>query len=105
MADVEFRVATEFSVVRVRVTQEGQERADRLSAQNRCLGCEMVHEDGSKVRCGLCDTCYQGVQNAVRRKKVSKSKLISSGHMFAPGKGGRKPKNSFTESLGKRSTS
>jgi hypothetical protein len=101
MAEVEFRVATEYSVVKVKITPEGKERSERLASENRCLGCEEIHDDGGKIRCGLCDTCYQGVQNAAKKKRISKSKLIASGHMFAPGKGGRKPKNAFTRSLGK----
>jgi hypothetical protein len=100
MPEVMFRVATEFSVVKVKVTDEGQERVDRLSAEARCLGCEETLS--GKVRCGLCDTCYQGTRNAIRKKQVSRNDLIRSGHMRVPQTGGRKPKNEFTRSLQRR---
>ncbi len=67
MADIEFRVATEFSVVKVKVTQEGAARSARLQAEHRCLGCEKQCESTVRLRRGLCDTCYAGMRYAVRK--------------------------------------
>lgn len=99
MADIEFRVATEFNVVKVRVTKEGEQRVDSLTKKHCCLGCEKQLTEEDRVRRGLCDTCYQGMKNAVNKQRVTERELMRDGKLLAPKPGGRKPANAFTASL------
>jgi NifB/MoaA-like Fe-S oxidoreductase len=99
MPEAIFRVAREYDVVRVRVTEEGQARVERLTAENRCLGCEAEHQAEAKVTCGQCATCYPASMRAIRNKQTTRSQLIRDGKMLPPTKGGRKPANKFTQEL------
>lgn len=99
MAQVEFRVATEFNVVKVKVTNEAEERIKRLLAAGCCLGCEKSLATNERVRRGLCDTCYSGMRHAVKKRRTTENKLIAEGELLPPSPGGRKPANSFTEKL------
>lgn len=99
MAEFEFRVATEFNVVKVRISKEVQERIDRLRAENRCLGCEEPILDTDRVRRGLCSCCYGGVRHGLRKHTVTEKRLMEDGHLLPNKPGGRKPKNKFTASI------
>lgn len=102
MSEIAFRVAKEWDVVKVRITDAGQKRADLLLSQGRCLGCEEKLQDGEQVKCGQCATCYQAARRAINSKSVSRSELIREGKMLAPRQGGRKPSNKFTQELSER---
>jgi hypothetical protein len=97
-----FRVVKEWDVVRVRVTEEGRKRIERLLAENRCLGCEEPFADGEKVCCGQCTTCYPASMKGIRNHKVSRNNLIREGKMLSPGPPGPKPKNNYTRELSGR---
>jgi hypothetical protein len=99
MSEVAFRVAKEWDVVRVRVSDEGTRRVAKLLADGRCVACEEPIEAGEQVKCGQCATCYQAARRAIKAKKVSRSQLIRDGKMLAPRDGGRKPSNKFTREL------
>lgn len=101
MSEIAYRVAKEWDVVKVRITEAGQKRADLLQSQNRCLGCE-EKLDGQQAKCGQCPTCYQASRRAIDARKVSRSELIREGKMLAPRTGGRKPSNKFTQELSGR---
>lgn len=99
MAEFEFRVATEFNVVKVKISKEVQERIDRLAAEHRCIGCEEVILETDKERRGLCSTCYSGVRNAMKKHGASEKRLMEDGHLLPSKPGGRVPKNKFTAAL------
>ena len=102
MSEVMFCVAKEFDVVKVKMTKEGSDRVERLTAvgeHGACLGCERAFEDGEITRCGQCHTCYNGTLYAISKKKTTRAALIKAGKMLAPRAGGRKPANDFTRSL------
>lgn len=102
MADIEFRVATEFNVVKVRVSEEASKRIQVLQAACRCLGCERARIDDERFRRGLCDTCYGGVRNAIAKHRTTERDLMREGKLLAPLPGGRKPKNAFTAAVNGR---
>lgn len=99
MSEVAFRVAKEWDVVRVRVTDEGQKRIDLLLPEGRCLGCEEKLQPGEQHKCGLHPTCYQAARRAINAKRVTRNQLIRDGKMLPPASGGRKPSNKFTREL------
>lgn len=99
MGVFEFRVATEFNVVKVKVTDEGQAHIDKMTQEGRCLGCEEPLQPDDRPRRGLCSTCYCGVLNAVKHHGASQKTLMESGRLLKAQPGGRKPKNKFTASL------
>ena len=102
MATVEFCVATEFNVIRVKVTPEGEKRAARLTKEGRCLACERKLVEGERVRCGQCDTCYPATLRRIKQRKITRKEVIQSGEMLAPKTAGRKPKNHYTAKLQKQ---
>ncbi|MCA9367986.1 hypothetical protein KC887_07050 [Candidatus Kaiserbacteria bacterium] len=99
MGVIEFRVATEFNVVKVKVTKETQSRVNAFSQENRCLGCEELIVDTDRKRRGLCSTCYAGVIHAIKKHGASEKQLMEEGKLLPPSPGGRKPANKFTASL------
>lgn len=99
MAEFEFRVATEFNVVKVKVTKEIQARVDELVAKGICLGCEEPILDVDRRRRGLCSTCYTAVCHGIHHHGVSAKALMEAGKLLPKKPGGRKPKNKFTASL------
>jgi len=98
MGLVRFRVATEFNVVNVNVAEEVQQRVERLIAENRCLGCEEVIAEGTKVRLHQCETCYGATYRALLAGKKTREELMSLGKIAEMPKG-PKPKNDYTASL------
>jgi hypothetical protein len=96
IAIVEYR---EENVVAIRLDKEAQKRVEKLLTNSQCLGCEIVLEPEDNVRCGMCDTCYQAAIRAIEKKKTSRQKLIASGRMLPPARGGKKPSNKFTQEL------
>lgn len=102
MPGFELRVATEFNVVKVKITKEVQARIDQLLAENRCLGCEEPIVEGERRRRGLCSTCHSGVMHAIRKGKKTEKELMEAGNLLAKDPGGRKPANKFTASLSGR---
>jgi len=101
MPDVTIRVATEFDVVAIRLSKDATARVERLTTESKCLGCEQPFVDGERVTCGQCSTCYNAAHHAISKRRVTRISLIREGKMLPPGKGGRKPANDFTASLGK----
>lgn len=99
MGVFEFRVATEFNVVKVKVTDEGMQHIDKMTAAGCCLGCEEPLQPDDRPRRGLCSTCYAGVMHAVRKHGASEKSLMEKGRLLKAKPGGRKPKNKFTASL------
>lgn len=89
----------EESIVQVRIPADIQKRVEKLQADGKCLGCERKLETDEQVRCGDCDACYQAAIRAIDKKKITRKKLIESGKMLPPSKGGRKPSNPFTQEL------
>lgn len=85
--------------MKVRTSAEVEERIARLTADRRCLGCEAEMPPEAKVRRGLCDTCYQGMKYAVRKRRITEIDLMRAGNLLPPSPGGRKPSNQFTASL------
>lgn len=83
----------------VKVTSEGKARADRLSAEGKCLGCGEPIQADDQVRCGQCSTCYQRTLIAIGKGKIDRKTLIRQGKMLPATKGGRKPKNAYTREL------
>lgn len=102
MAEFEFRVATEFNVVKVKISEETQQRIDRLLAIGACLGCEEPILEVDRMRRGLCSTCYAAVMTAIRKRNVSQKRLMEDGRLLPSKPGGRKPKNKFTAALAGR---
>lgn len=102
MTEVAFRVAKEWDVVTIRISDSGQKRVAQLLSQNRCLGCEEKHDEGQEVKCGQCPTCYQASRRAITAKRVSRNELIREGKMLAPRTGGKRPINKFTQELSQR---
>lgn len=96
MAEAVFRVAKEFDVMKVKLTKEGRERVERLSKEGRCLGCERKLQEGEKVTCGNCSTCYNALLKVPVATRIEKA---NEGKTLAPSPGGRKPANKFTQEL------
>ncbi len=99
MPEVVFRVAREWDVMTVKRPRDAEQRIVALRAENKCLGCERKTIDGERVSRGLCGTCYHGMLNAVRKKRVTEAALIREGKLLPPSPGGRKPANDFTREL------
>lgn len=99
MGQVEFRVATEFNVVKVKVSAEAEQRIKELQEAGCCLGCKKKIEPEDRVRRGLCDTCYSGMRHAVKKRRTTENKLIAEGELLPPAQGGRRPANEFTKKL------
>ena len=87
---------------RIRLAPGAKERRDNLSAEERCLGCKRKVEDGERVTCGLCVTCYQSARHFIRKGRVTAEALIREGKMLPPRTGGPKPVNPFTKELSER---
>lgn len=98
MPEVMYRVAREYDVVTVHVTNEGQERINKLLPNRQCLGCERKVGENENYTCGNCPTCYSGLLEVPDGER---EKLIKSGETLAPTKGGRRPKNPFTAKCAK----
>lgn len=98
MSEIAFRVAKEWDVVRVRISEHGLKRVTALLAEGKCVACEEPLL-GQTPKCGQCPTCYQAARRAIDARKISRSELIREGKMLAPSKGGRKPSNKFTREL------
>jgi hypothetical protein len=98
---IQFRVATEFSVMKVNVSKEGEARIKQFTEEHRCLGCgkKIDFANGERVRRGHCDTCYSGVRHAIRKKTVTEKELMQEGKLLPPAPGGRKPANDFTAAI------
>ena len=95
MPEVMYRVAREYDVVTVRVSDQGQERIDRLVPNRQCLATDCERKVGEKEHytCGNCPTCYSAMLGIPESER---EKLIRDGETLAPSKGGRRPKNKFT---------
>lgn len=98
MGIVRFRVATEFNVVNVLVTDEVQKEVERLKSEGRCLGCGKPIADGEKVRLGQCGTCYGATYRALKKGTTTFEQLTAQGKIASEPRG-PKPKNSYTQSL------
>ena len=98
MTEVVLRESQEIMTA-VKLSAEGKERVEKLTADGRCLGCERKLESNEVVRCGQCSACYQAARNAIRRRKTDKKTLIRDGKMLPPGKGGRPAANPFSRQL------
>lgn len=98
MGIVRFRVATEFNVVNVVVTEDVQKEVNRLKAEGRCLGCKEVIPNGDKVRLGQCSTCYSATYRAMKKGTKTFAELTELGQVASEPRG-PKPKNSYTKSL------
>lgn len=96
MAEAVFRVAKEFDVVKVKLTKDGRERVERLTAANACLGCERKLDEDERCTCGNCATCYNAI---LKLPKPTRVNLANEGKTLAPTKGGRRPANKFTQEL------
>lgn len=68
----------------VRLTRDGQERRDRLLAENKCLGCEHERKEGERWACGLCWSCFNSATYRIRRKFLTREELIRTGQMLPP---------------------
>lgn len=98
MGIVRFRVATEFNVVDVVVSEDVQKEVDRLKGEGRCLGCRQPIPAGDKVRLGQCSTCYGGTYRALKKGIKKFADLLQLG-VIAKEPRGPKPKNEYTKSL------
>jgi protein-arginine kinase activator protein McsA len=98
MTEVVLRESHEIMTA-VKLTTEGKERVEKLTAEGKCLGCERTFDPDEVVRCGQCSACYQAARNAIRRRKTDKKTLIRDGKMLPPGKGGRPAANPFSKQL------
>lgn len=92
----------EVRMAAIRLTEQGQQRRDRLLAENRCLGCEKQFEEGEGKSLGLCQTCYNGTIYRINKKKVTRRELIRTGELLEKGRRGRPPMNAHTKSLAER---
>ncbi len=102
MSDVWVRVAKEFDVIKVKVSKEGEKRLAILQQEGKCLGCERELEQGERITCGMCATCYNAALKAFKKKKVTRTQLIREGKMLPATDGGRRPVNKFTQELSGR---
>jgi Zn finger protein HypA/HybF involved in hydrogenase expression len=98
MGMMRFRVATEFNVVSVMVTEDVQKEVERLKAEGRCLGCKEIIPEGDKVRLGQCSTCYGGTYRALKKGTKTFEELTANGQIASEPRG-PKPKNNYTKSL------
>jgi hypothetical protein len=98
MLEVVFRVVKEFSVVKVKLTNNGEERLKRLTAEGKCLACERPVA-GEKVVCGCCVSCDQSQRYAMRIGRVTLQELIAAGERQVKKTGGRKPKTAYSAKL------
>lgn len=96
---VAFRVVREWDVVQVELTAEGESRVNRLTAEGKCLDCEVAFEPGDKVVCGCHAACYASQYYSIRKGKTTVTVLIQSGYRLPNGTPGRKPR---TEQQAKR---
>ena len=96
MSQAVFRVATEFDVVKVHLSDDVQAQVDQELADGKCLGCKQVKP---AVSCGQCSTCYPATMRKIAKKKANRNQLIREGYMLAPGDAGRRPSNEYTRKL------
>ena len=99
MIEVAFRVVREWDVVKVKLTNEGEERVNRLTAEGKCLACECELEPGQKVVCGCCVSCDQSQRYAIRVGKATLHGLIKIGERMPAGTPGGKPKTAYSTRL------
>jgi protein-arginine kinase activator protein McsA len=99
MPEVMYRVAREYDVVTVRITDQVKQRIDQLRLEGRCLGCQRQFEAGEKTCRGQCKTCYPNTARKIRDGKVNENQLIREGKLLPAGTGGRKPTNDYTREL------
>jgi hypothetical protein len=98
MGLVRFRVATEFNVVNVMVTDTIQKHVDDLIAAGKCLGCEKPLVADDKIRLHQCSTCYSATYRAICRGTTTREQLTAQGKVASQPRG-PKPKNDYTASL------
>jgi dissimilatory sulfite reductase (desulfoviridin) alpha/beta subunit len=102
MSEIDLRIVTESTVVKVKIGKEASERVERLQATGElgaCLGCEREFVKDEQTRCGQCMTCYSASLKAIKKGRVTRVSLIRKGKMLPPANGGRRPANPFTQSL------
>jgi hypothetical protein len=101
---IEVVEVTEETIVVVKLTTSGKSRLTRLTAQNRCLGCEKELVPDAKgnppqVRRGLCTACYQATDKALDKRRFTQTELIREGKLLPKKKPGRRPSNEFTQEM------
>jgi hypothetical protein len=89
----------EIVVTTVRMTQEGRERRDRLTAEGKCLACERKLGDDEDRKVGQCLTCYQATRRAERAGIKKRRDLIRDGLALPNDQPGPKPSNPYTQHL------
>jgi hypothetical protein len=94
-----YRVAKEFAVEEVMLTKEIEQRIATLTAANKCLACECVHEPGTQVICGTCPSCNQTQHYGMRKGKCTLRQLIQRGERLPAKPGGRKPGTKYAAQL------
>lgn len=96
---VEFRVAKEWSIVKVKMTKAGTERKARLEAAGKCLACEIAFAENERKICGVHLSCDQTQRYAIRTGKTTLRELIRDGERLAATQGGRKPATKYAARL------
>lgn len=105
IVEVSMCVPTEFTVVKVRLTQEAAARVEKLLAEGKCLACgvELGTLNGKPERtvCGVHCSCDQTQRHAIRIGKETVASLIKRGERLAPGHRGlgRPPKTDYGAKL------
>jgi protein-arginine kinase activator protein McsA len=98
MGMVRFRVATEFNVVNVVVSEDIQKQVQQKIADRVCLGCGKQLAEGEKSSLCQCLTCYSATYRALLAGTVTREQLTAEGRI-APQPKGPKSANAYTASL------
>jgi hypothetical protein len=105
MLKVVFRVAREFDVIEVKLTELVQKKLAAFAKEHKCLACERPIEKTERLICGCCVSCDQTQRYAMRKGKVTLEELLESGERAVKATSGRKPASDYAAKLLGRSKS
>ena len=98
------RIATEFEVVKVNVSDAVLAKVESLLAQSKCLGCKEVIPVGGRRTKGLCGACYEAARQRIKRNASARTKMVKAGEMLGGDGRGRPCKNEFTKKMRAKKT-
>lgn len=96
---VEYQIPKGVTVVRVKLTKAGEERFRRLSAEKKCLACEVPFKPGETTTRGCHLSCDQTQRYAMRMGKETDQSLVKRGERAPRKTGGRPPASAYAARL------
>ncbi len=99
MLKVMFRVAREFDVIEIKLTQLVQDKLAAFAKERKCLACERQMEPEERLVCGCCVSCDQSQRYAIRKGKATLQDLLECGERAVQAIPGRKPATAYAAKL------